>query len=73
MKELEKQKRPEPLPESYLLCPECDGTWVDSRHGHCHCGEHTTSRDFVLCLACALNHQKCQHCGQQVRVRISRC
>jgi hypothetical protein len=73
MKQLEKQKQSEPLPESYLLCRECDGSWVDSRHGKCTCGQHTTSRDFELCLSCALTKHQCQHCGEHMQVRISVC
>ena len=76
MKELHKQKNKssEPLPESYLLCRECDGTWVDSHHGNCaHCAGATTSRDFHLCLACSLRECLCQHCGDQVQVHISQC
>lgn len=76
MKQLQKQKReslPE-LPESYLLCRECDGTWVDSRHGSCaHCPMHTTSQDFHLCLSCALREKRCQHCGGEINIRITSC
>jgi hypothetical protein len=78
MKQLQKQKqerqRSEPLPESYLLCRECDGTWVDSRNGTCmHCSVHTTSQDFHLCLSCALSEKRCQHCGQEMHVHIANC
>ncbi|MBP6885740.1 MAG: hypothetical protein KBC02_00645 [Candidatus Pacebacteria bacterium] len=76
MRHLQKQKRsqqPE-LPESYLLCPECDGTWVDSRHGSCaHCPIGTSSQDFHLCLSCALHEKRCQHCGQEITVKIANC
>ncbi len=73
---LQKQKQPqqEPIPESYLLCHECDGTWVDSRIGKCaHCSMHTTSQDFHLCLSCALREKRCQHCGQEMHVHITKC
>ncbi len=75
MKLEKEQKLPLPVvPESYLLCSECDGTWVDAHHGRCtHCAEHTTSRDFHLCLACALREKRCQHCGEQMQVRIASC
>jgi len=77
MKQFQKQKREEqqpPLPESYLLCRECDGTWVDSRHGACaHCPMHTTSQDFHLCLSCALAERCCQHCGSEIHVHIANC
>ncbi len=78
MKQLHKHKqerqRSEPLPESYLLCRECDGTWVDSRHGSCtHCSVHTTSQDFHLCLSCALSEKRCQHCGQEMHIHIAKC
>lgn len=70
----EDAKAPGSIPESYLLCRECDGTWVDSRHGECTaCAEHTTSRDFRLCLSCALRDRRCQHCAEQVEVRIANC
>lgn len=73
-KQLTKATSTEPLPESYLLCRDCDGTWVDSRHGDCgHCEGDTTSKDFHLCLACALRTHRCQHCGQQVHVHITSC
>lgn len=74
MKQLQKQKQSDPLPESYLLCRECDGTWVDSHHGDCaHCTQDTSSRDFHLCLACALHEHRCQHCGQDIQVHITKC
>lgn len=70
----EKQCAPEPVPESYLLCRDCDGTWVDSRNGRCaHCPLETQSRDFHLCLVCALRQHKCQHCGQEMQIRITAC
>lgn len=62
------------VPESYLLCHECDGSWVDANHGRCaHCEEKTTSKDFHLCLSCALREHRCQHCGEQVRLHIASC
>jgi hypothetical protein len=65
---------PEPIPESYLLCRECDGSWVDARNGSCaHCREHTTSKDFHLCLSCALRERKCQNCSQEIEVNIPTC
>jgi hypothetical protein len=73
IKQLSKEKGHDPIPESYLLCPECDGTWVDASNGQCHCGEHTTSSDFMLCLACALTQHRCQHCGEHVHVKIAQC
>ena len=71
----EKQKRTEgQLPESYLLCRDCDGTWVDGRNGTCaHCPHPTTSKDFHLCLMCALDEKRCQHCGQEISINISSC
>lgn len=75
MKQLENKNHEAPqLPESYLLCRECDGTWVDARDGQCsHCTHETTSRDFHLCLACALREHRCQHCGDQMHIRITTC
>jgi hypothetical protein len=76
MKEGTKQlrKHEEPVPESYLLCTECDGTWVDSKHGRCtDCPLNTTSKDFHLCLGCALREHRCQHCGQRMHIHITSC
>ena len=75
MKQIEpKRQSSQPLPESYLLCRECDGTWVDSRDGTCsHCTGHTTSQDFHLCLACALREKRCQHCGDEMVLGITTC
>lgn len=61
------------LKESYLLCPHCDGRWVDANPRLCGCGQPATSKDFLLCLACALQHRRCQHCGKRVQVRIEQC
>jgi hypothetical protein len=74
MKELHKHKRTQELPESYLLCSECDGTWVEAKHGQCHeCPHDTASSDFHLCLTCALDQRRCQHCGQRMHIRITSC
>ncbi len=73
-KQLQRIETAPGVPESYLLCHDCDGTWVDAHHGNCtHCEEHTTSRDFHLCLACALRERRCQHCGEEIQVRITTC
>ncbi|HXV26477.1 MAG TPA: hypothetical protein VD862_00380 [Candidatus Paceibacterota bacterium] len=61
------------LKESYLLCSHCDGRWVDASPRTCACGAPATSRDFLLCFACALKHRRCQHCGKKVHVKIDSC
>lgn len=62
------------VPESYVLCRDCDGSWVDANHGACaHCDGGTTSKDFHLCLSCALREHRCQHCGEQVHLHIASC
>lgn len=61
------------MKESYLLCPHCDGQWVDAHPRTCACGKPATSRDFVLCLACALQRRRCQNCGKRVSVKIDSC
>ena len=74
MKQLNKKERTEPVPESYLLCRECDGMWVDARDGRCaHCSGQTTSKDFHLCLSCALRERRCQNCSQEIEVHIATC
>ena len=61
------------LKESYLLCTHCDGQWVDAKPRTCDCGLTASSKDFILCLACALRRRRCQHCGKKVNVRIDCC
>ena len=73
MREPKSQTETARLKESYLLCPHCDGRWVDAHPRMCACGQPATSKDFVLCFACALRHKRCQHCGKRVSVNIAVC
>jgi hypothetical protein len=74
-KPTEKRISPQPpVPESYLLCRDCDGSWVASSHGVCRrCTKQSSSSDFRFCLACALHDHRCQHCGSDIELKIYSC